>query len=78
MTETDTDARMVVRIATLEAIHKSKKADIPDPAKLEWRLAGLVSVVGRELFIALASTVIVGGTNSITVLDRCGWQGASP
>lgn len=43
---------------------------IADPIALERRLAMLVGVVESGLFIGLASTVIVGGTDGVTILTK--------
>jgi ribose 5-phosphate isomerase A len=44
--------------------------EIPDPAALEARLAAIVGVVETGLFIGLASTVMVGGTVGVEVIEK--------
>jgi ribose 5-phosphate isomerase A len=43
---------------------------IPDPAALERRLTTLIGVVESGLFVGLASKVIVGGVDGVTILEK--------
>jgi ribose 5-phosphate isomerase A len=45
-------------------------AGIPDPAALEKSLAAIVGVIESGIFIALASTIIIGGANGVTFLEK--------
>ncbi len=45
-------------------------AEISDPAGLEARLSAIVGVVGSGLFINMASTIMVGRTNGVEVIER--------
>jgi ribose 5-phosphate isomerase A len=45
-------------------------AGIPDPVALEKSLAGIVGVIESGIFIASASTIIVGGADGVMLLEK--------